>query len=262
MKTLIKLLCLSLLVSAIAVFAGCSEDKNELVASTVAIEETTDDSKMNINDQADLSKLHAINYENGDEFAGAWKITEGEGTKYKSFVYVFDGNKKAYLVIGTTGYYEKYGLETTADDKGNAIKTMTVQLMFGLNGVYTYEFSDDKNTVTLTNTEDKSVTKMQKSASFSYVPIPDPEPVIDEALLGAWTDDNGEYYYFDKSGIMYNSINDLNFTFAKYSAKDGKVTSTFTTNKEETVTTDYKVNGDKLTYGEENFKKIAAEKLK
>lgn len=262
MKLFIKLLCLSLVLSSVMIFAGCGEDENELVATTAAIEETTEDSKMNITEQTDLSKLHTIDYENGDDFAGAWVITEGDGAKYKSFVYVFDGHQKAYLVIGTTGYYEKYQLETKKDDSGNTINTLTLQLMFGINGVYKYEFSDDKNTVTLTKTDDNSVTKMQKSASFSYVPIPDPEPVIDEALLGAWSDGNGEYYYFDKSGIMYNSINDLNFTYAKYSAKDGKVTSTFTTNKEETVTTDYKVDGETLTYGTDKYTRIPVKDLK
>ena len=44
MKTLIKILCAVLVLSSAAVFAGCGEN-NDLVASTVAVEETTDDSK-------------------------------------------------------------------------------------------------------------------------------------------------------------------------------------------------------------------------
>lgn len=259
MKTLIKILCAVLVLSSAAIFAGCGEN-NDLVASTVAVEETTDDSKMNISEQADISKLHAINYE-GDEFAGYWQITEGEGSQFKSFVYAFDGKGKAYLIIGTTGYIENYKAETKTDDSGSSYKAVTVQLMFGINGVYKYEFSEDKSTLTLTNTSGGKTTTLKKMATFSFVPIPEPEPVVDEKLLGAWKDDNGEYYYFDKSGIMYNTMNGINFTFAKYSAKDGKVTSVFTTNKEETNTVDYSVDGDTLTYNKFKFKKIAVDEL-
>ena len=260
MKLIIKILCAVLALSSIAVFAGCGEDDDSLVATTSAIVETTEDSKMNVSDQADLSKLHAINYE-GDEFAGAWQIVDGVGAKYKSFVYVFDGNKKAYLVIGTTGYIENYGIEDKADDSGNVVSTLTVQLMFGINGEYTYQFSEDKNELVLTNIKTKKTSTLKKLATFSYVPIPDPEPVIDETLLGAWKDDSGEYYYFDKSGIMYNSYG-VTFMFAKYSAKDGKITYTFTSNKEESNTVDYKVNGETLTFNGNPFKKIKVDELK
>lgn len=60
---------------------------------------------------------------------------------------------------------------------------------------------------------------------------------------------------------MYNTMNGINFTFAKYSAKDCKVTSVFTTNKEETNTVDYSVDGDTLTYNKFKFKKIAVDEL-
>lgn len=259
MKLLIKILCAVLALSSIAVFAGCGEDDDSLVATTSAIEETTEDSKMNVTDQADLSKLHAINYE-GDEFAGAWQIVDGEGSKYKSFVYVFDGNKKAYLVIGTTGYIENYSIESKTEN-GQTESIFTAQMMFGINGSYTYQFSEDKNELTLTNTKTKKTTTLNKLATFSYVPIPDPEPVVDEALLGAWKDDNGEYYYFDKSGIMYNSYG-VTFMYAKYSAKDSKVTYTFTSNKEETNAVDYSVKGDTLTFNGNPFKKIQVSELK
>lgn len=261
MKTIIKTLCVILALSSAAVFAGCGEEKNELVASTVSIEETTDDSKMNISDQTDISQLHAIDYD-GDEFAGAWQIAEGEGAKYKSFVYVFDGKGKAFLVIGSTGYIENYKIETNTDNNGSSEKTITVQLMFGINGIYSYEFSEDKNTLTLTDTKDYSVTKMQKMPTFSFVPIPDPEPVIDEALLGAWKNESGEYMYFDNSGIMYDTINGLTFTFSKYSAKDGKLTSVYMTNKEEKNESNYSVSGDNLTFGSNKFTRIAASELK
>ena len=258
-NTLIKILCAVLALSSISVFAGCGES-DELVATTAAVEETTEDSKMNISEQADLSKLYEINY-SGDDFAGAWQITEGEGSKYKNFVYMFNGNKKVYLVIGTTGYVETYSTDTVADESGNILTTLSAELMFGINGIYTSEFSDDKNTVVLTNIENKATTTMKKLASFSFIPIPDPEPVIDENLLGAWYDDNGEYFYFDKSGIMYNSINGLSFSFSKYSAKDGKVTSTVTTTKEETNSTAYSVSGDTLTYDNYKYKRISVDKL-
>ncbi len=259
MKLLIKILCAVLVLSSTAVFAGCGED-DSLVATTSSIEETSDDSKMNISDQADLSKLHAINYE-GDDFAGAWQIVEGEGSQFKSFVYVFDGNKNAYLIIGTTGYIENYGVEDKADANGNVVSTITAQMMFGINGTYTYEFSDDKNELTLTNIKSNKTTKLKKLATFSYVPIPDPEPVVDDDLLGAWKDKSGEYYYFDKSGIMYENYG-VSFYFAKYSADGGKITYTFTSNKEETKTIEYSIKDDTLTIDGNPFEKIPASELK
>ena len=264
MKTLIKILCAALVLSSAAVFSGCGDESTDPTQSAVTTAETTvsaAETTASVSDQADMSKLHAIDYE-GDDFAGAWRITDGEGSNFKSFVYVFDGKKKAYLVIGTTGYIENYSLEKKAADDGSVIDTFTAELMFGVNGTYTYEFSDDKNTLTLTSVSGGSTTTLEKLPSFSYIPEPDPDPVIDEALLGTWKDDNDEYYYFDKSGIMYNSINDLNFTFAKYSAKDGKVTSTYTTNKEEKNTVAYSISGEYLKYGDFTFKRASSDELK
>lgn len=258
-KLIAALLCLALTAFSAVIFSGCGEE--ELVASTVAVEETTDSAKMDISDSSVLSELHPINY-NGDQFAGAWQITEGEGTKYKSFVFVFDGEKTAYLIIGTTGYIEYYKLENKPDDTGTDVPTIKAEMMFGINGTYTYEFSNDSNTLKLTNIADQTTLTLTKLATFSFIPLPDPEPAIDEALLGAWSDSEGEYYYFDKSGIMYNSINELSFTYSKYSAKDGKVTSTYTTNKEETVENNYSVKDDVLTYGNYTYKRIPVEELK
>ena len=176
MKILIKILCAVLVLSSTAVFSGCGQD-NSLVATTSSIEETTEDSKMNVSEQADLSKLHAINYE-GDEFAGAWQIVDGEGSKFKSFVYVFDGNKKAYLVIGTTGYIENYEIEKNTDESGNAISTFSAELMFGINGTYTYEFSDDKSELVLTNIKIKRPPRSKSSLPFLMFPSPTPSPLL------------------------------------------------------------------------------------
>lgn len=259
-NTIIKILCAVLALSSAAVFSGCGEE-DDLVAATAAVETTTEDSKMNFSEQADLSKLYEIDYE-GDELAGAWQITDGEGAKYKSFVYMFDGKGKAYLVIGTTGYVENYSLDSVADESGKLTKALTAQLMFGINGIYTTDFSEDKSTVVLTNAEDKTTTTLTRLASYSFIPIPDPEPVVDESLLGAWKDDNGEYFYFDKSGIMYNSINGLSFSFSKYSAKDGKITSVTTTTQDDTTETAYSVSGDTLTYDGFKYSKIPSDELK
>ena len=50
--------------------------------------------------------------------------------------------------------------------------------------------------------------------------------------------------------------------FAKYSAKDGKVTYTFTSNKEETNTVDYSIKDDTLTYNGTPFERIPVSELK
>ena len=112
-----------------------------------------------------LSELHAINYD-GNDFAGAWHITEREeGDTYNSFTYVFDGDSSAYLMMGSMGYISNYELNPD-------INQIATQMMFGINGKYNYEFSDDKNTVTLTDSKTKKKTTLEKYMSFSCIPLP------------------------------------------------------------------------------------------
>lgn len=221
-----------------AAFAGCDTDKGS--SSSVESTEHIEVTETQNNKDFDLVSLHSFDLENGNEFAGAWKITAGAGSKLGDFSYVFDGKSNADLIVGTTGYCGKYALDK---DK----KTFTCQLMFGINGQYTYEKNGDDEIV-LTNTDSKETTTLTRIASLDFVPIPMKDAEIDEALLGAWESEDGECYYFDKSGIMYQNQYGTMFTYCKYSAKDGKITAVSNMGEEEdqTETFEYTVSGDEL----------------
>lgn len=249
-NTLIKILSLVLAVSAVCVFAGCDDEQDASSESTTSQTEssvsTTDDL------ETDIKALHYFDAESDDPFAGAWKITEGVGSDLSSFVFLFDGTETASIIIGTTGYVESYTVEETKN-------TFSTQLLFGLNGIYSYEFSNENTKVKLTNTDDKSTTTMEKLVSFDCIPIPDAEPKIDEAILGAWKSADGDTLYFDKNGIMYENF--LGFKYSKYSAENSVVTSTYTELEDATEEYEYSMNGDILTFNNCEYSRIPASEL-
>ena len=262
MKNSVKMICILLAFSLVAVFAGCSDNKEssdinptdefiEVTTAEPASEPMPDPEEVVA--EFDLTALHAVDYD-GNEFAGAWKITDGEGSQFESFVYMFDGSTSAYLMTGTMGYCGKYELDT-------AKKQFTSQLMFGIDGCYNYEFSDDKSTVVLTNTDGGKTTTLEKIVSFSYIPIPDSEPVIDKELLGAWSDENGEYLYFEKNGIMYETQLGVSFTFYSYSAQDGTIDAVYYMKDKETETMTYSVDGDTLTLNDYEYTRVSVDEL-
>ncbi|MCH5296140.1 MAG: hypothetical protein J1E85_00560 [Ruminococcus sp.] len=238
MKKFKAIFAVVLAAMCVCMFAGCdkSESINEPTESTEHIEVTGEAE----NKDFDLKSLHSFDLKNGNEFAGAWKITAGTGSKLDNFVYIFDGKSSANLVVGTTGYCGKYALDKTE-------KTFTCQLMFGINGQYTYEKNSDDEIV-LTNIESKETTTLSRIASFDMVPIPMQNAKIDNAILGAWKSENGEYYYFDKSGIMYQNQYGTMFTYYKYSAKDGTITavSNMGEAEDQTETFEYTVTDEEL----------------
>lgn len=255
MKRLNGIIALSLAAVMAAGFAGCGQASSQAQETTVevttaaATEAATDEVVKEVN----LSKLHEVNYD-GNDFAGAWHITGGEGDKYESFVYVFDGGKDAYLVVGTMAYCGHY--EINAE-----IKQFATQLAFGLNGKYTYKLSEDKNTMVLTNTENQAETTLERIMSFSFIPLPEEGASIDDALVGAWADDSGGYLYFDDQGIMYESQKGLSFTFYNYSAEDGVITAKYYMPDAQEDSYKYSVDGETLKYNDYEYKKISAGEL-
>ena len=251
-----KILSFILTCGIILSFTGCGEntENSEIIETTSLVDENT----VKVNDiKADLNSLQTYDLENGNEFAGAWKITDGEGSQYESFVYLFDGEKYASIVIDTMGYIGKYTIST--DDEGKEI--FSAQLMFGINGNYTFEISEDKNTIILTNEETQAETTLERIASFNCIPIPDENAKIDTNLLGAWKSDDGEYYYFDESGIMYQNQYGSIFTYFTYSAENSVITATYSMGEEETDTYEYSIQGNTLTLNGYTYKKIPASEL-
>ena len=231
MKRFTRILTLSLAALAVFSLAACSDNSSSSESeATTAVTEGTVDEKEKENEttpkrDVNLSELHAINYD-GNDFAGAWHITEREeGNTYNSFTYVFDGDSSAYLMMGSMGYISNYELNPD-------INQIATQMMFGINGKYNYEFSDDKNTVTLTN-----------------------------SIVGAWKDDSGGFLYFDDQGILYETQKGLSFTFYNYSAGDGKINTKCFMPDETKASVEYSVDGDTLTYNGYKYEKAETSEL-
>lgn len=258
-----KIIALALAVMAVTAFSGCNNESSysqtETTVAPTTVEATTvEPTTVNPNSDitSDLSSLHSYDIENGDELAGAWQITEGSGEQFGGFIYSFDGKGTAMLVLGNMGYLSEYTL-----DESN--KTLEVQLVFGLNGKYSYKLSEDKKTITLTNSEDNSTTKIEKIDSYSLLPSPEKNPKIDEKLLGAWLSENGEYLYFDADGIMYQNLYGVNIIYSSYNTVDGVITSQYKMQNEElTDTYNYSVSGDVLTMNDVAYNKIPVSELK
>lgn len=250
-NTFKRILSFILAVSTVCIFAGCDDDKKQSSSSS-----QNESSTSTTDIETDIKALHYYDPDSTDPFSGAWQITDGVGSDLESFVFLFDGYEAASLVVGSTGYVGTYSVDETEDGE-----TFTTQLLFGLDGTYTYEFSDENTNVVLTNTADNSTTTMQKVASFDCIPIPDTEPKIDEALLGAWESDNNETLYFDKSGIMYQNYIDFMYYYYKYSAEDSVVTATYYDPDEYTTDYDYSIDGDTLDFGGTLYTRIPASEI-
>lgn len=255
-KIIIKACLLAAAIASALLFAACGEENNSAQPTTVAQSQATAETQPT---KFDLNKLHTFDTTSKDPFSGVWHITEGDGAKYTSFAYMFDGNKTAFLMMGNTAFMQPY--EVSTDDDGNCI--LTAQLMFGINGTFVAEFNTSKDAVALTDNESQQITKIEKLDDYSILPEPDKNPVIDESILGAWTSDDGEYYYFDKSGIMYNNLYNNVYTYSAYSARDGKIKSTYSTGTEdEEAEYTYSLKDGKLIINGYEYKKISTSDLK
>lgn len=259
-KVFCKIMALTIAVSSVATFVGCGTNSSSenSTSTTTAIVETTAQNDENF----DMKSLHTFDAESSDPFAGVWHITAGEGISFKNFQYLFDGNGKGSMVIDNMGYCQDYGVTQDSTQEGAEGKsTFTCQFMFGINGVYTYEFSDSNSKVVLTNISSNKTTTMEKLVAYDFVPIPDAKPVVDNDLVGAWKSDSGEYYYFSKDGLMYHNQYGTIFTYYSYSAKENVITATYKMKDEVTETYDYTVDGDKLTMNNFEYTRISTSEL-
>ena len=262
MKKSSRLIAAILAAGMLASFAGCQNGSSDQTATTekVTIPVTTSaettapsTSAEELVKTIDLKALTPI-YEDGDDFAGSWKITDGAGSQYQSFVYQFDGKNVARLIIGTMGYLQKYQLKPES-------KSFTTQLMFGINGEYTYEISGDKKTITLKNTKSGETTTLTKQENYSCVPSAE-KGDIDEKLLGAWQDGDGGYLYFDRSGVMYELQKGMSFTFYNYSAGDGVINGVYNMDGEQKISYKYSVDDATLNYNDYKYTRCSAADIK
>ena len=257
---IVKFTCAALAAISLFSLTACGNngggEKKETTAPTVAettAEPTTAPKEMI--KEIDLHTLHPVN-EKGDRFAGVWQIVAGTGSQFENFYYEFNGSGTAYMTVGSMGFCGTYGIKSE-DGKDLFI----TQLMVGLNGKYTYEFSKDGASVVLTDIEDNNTSTLEKVSNYSAVPNAPESPKIDEALLGAWADERGNYLYFGKDGVMYDSQVGVTFYFYTYSAADGKIEQTYTVTEEVNEKSTYQVKDGKLVYNNIEYSPVSADEL-
>ena len=255
----------ALLLAVTALFSGCGDDgenssNNTSQTSQITQAAQSDTQSSTEKNGTDLSfgeseLPFASVYENGDDFVGAWKIVDGTGSQFEPFAFCFNGDGKGALAIDNAGYYAKYEIK-----EENGKKTFTSQMLFGINGEYTYSITDDKSKITLTKTDDNSKLTMQRIENFNCKPELN-DAKVDENLVGAWKSEDEEYFYFDESGLMYQNQYNTMFTYAAYSAEDSVLTADYSMEGEMSDEYEYKVDGDTLTLIGFSYERIDVSEL-
>lgn len=186
-----------------------------------------------------------------NDFAGTWKITNSDSDEIKNLQYTFDGDQRATLIMDNMGYLGTYAIKSNV---------FSCQLMYGINGTYAYE-KDGENKIVLVDTMTQEKVILEK-CELSIIPEAPKKPEIDEKLVGTWYDETGEYFYFDKSGVMYSNQYGIMCTFFTYTAKEGKITAEYVMDKNETDTYTYTLNDDgTLTMNDSSYKKVSDSEL-
>lgn len=255
---------MALLIAVTALFSGCQDDKassNSTDSTSKASQSSQSDTQSAAAEKGESlsfgeSELpFATVYKDGDEFEGAWKIVDGTGSQFEHFAFCFNGGGKGAIAIDNTGYYAKYEIK---EDDGK--KTFTSQMLFGINGEYTYAVSDDNSKITLTKTDDNSTLTMQKIKNFNCKPDLS-NSKADENLVGAWKSEDEEYFYFDESGLMYQNQYNTMFTYAAYTADGSVLTAKYSMEGEMSDEYEYTVDGDRLTLNGFSYERIETDEL-
>lgn len=235
------------LVALCAVASGCGEsnEQSSQQETTQATTQTAVSDKDSIDSMADLIPTDV----GTNDFAGIWKITNSDNDEISKLQYIFDGDQRANLVMDNMGYLGTYTVKSNV---------MACQLMFGLNGTYAYEKSGNKLTLTEVSTQEEVILE---KCETGIIPEAPQSAEIDEALLGAWKDETGEYYYFDKSGLMYDNQYGIMCTFFTYTAKDGKISAEYTMEDKQTDTYTYVFEDDTLILNGSKMEKLSDKEL-
>ena len=181
----------------------------------------------------------------GEILIGDWQIENQEGQNHTLFTYSFKDTGKVYMAMDNVAFGGDYTLGKTDDGKDTFATTM----YYNLNGTYEFEFSDDNNTMQLTETSDGTSFKMKRISDFSITPEAPENPVIDQNLLGSWKSksDGGILYSFDDKGIMTSNSYEVMIINAKYSAQDGKINLKYKQGSPVEDSYSYSLDGDVIT---------------
>lgn len=193
-KAYTKSIVATILCSMLAVTAvGCSDNgaqssaQAETQVQSTTQAETTAPGATNFS----LENIHAPKENSADPFVGYWKISEGAGSNLENFIFLFNGKGNASLIIGNMGYCSTYSVGT---DEQTGEETFKCQLMFGINGDYSYVVADDGKKITITNNGEDSV--LEKIDNPSFVPSTPENPQIDKKTCWRMGQRNGTLLLF------------------------------------------------------------------
>jgi len=125
-------------------------------------------------------------------------------------------------------------------------KTLETSFIVGLQGKYSYELSEDENTLTLTDENSTSETVLLRQKPYNFIPEAPKKPVIDENITGWWKGENGLIYYLGNDGIMYSNIISSETCYT-YQTENGKIKAVYDCGGDTNYDVDYKYKDGVLT---------------
>lgn len=227
----LKSISLILIICCVFIFAGCNGE--------------------NTNESTEPSTTPQV--ESDNPLMGTWQFVNENGENHTLFSYIFQDEKTAIMAMGNVAFYSDLKLDK--NDEGE--DTLTAQLYYNINGTYVYEISEDGKTMNIkeegSDSEESLV--MSKVDDYKFMPEASENPEIDEKLIGNWQDKEGSgiTYTFNENGTLENDSYGVMKIYARYSAKDGKLTYKYNQGTAMEDTYDYSFNGDVLIIDEDEF---------
>ncbi len=215
MKKVLCILFVTVLTVLTVVLSGCNEEKkdNPETKATETTSQTEETKSKNTKKTYDIKGYLDSFVEGDNDFYGTW---QPESFSYMNIV--FRNDNLAEMITGSEGYFSKYGIDENK-------KTVKLKLMPNvIDGEYNYEFSDDKQKLTLMLDSTEYVFVKQKD--FTMVPDPPEKPMIDSDILGWWENEDGLFYCFQEDGIMYENSISMETVYT-YTIQDNKILATY-----------------------------------
>ena len=239
-----RFLCITLaavIVLFSLILAGCNDENKK--TSETKVTETSSKTSQTVGDNEIQNYLDSF-IKGKSDFYGAWKPKD-----FNFMTIIFRNDNLAELVSGENeGYFSKYTLKD---------KTINVQLMPNIiDGTYNFKFSEDKQTLTLSQGGSEIVLVKQKD--FTIVPKAPQNPTIDKEILGWWENEDGSFYCFQQNGVMYENSISMEFCYT-YSAGNGKIKAVYNSGGKQNEEFTYSVkNGNLILNGNRCTKKKMA----
>ena len=244
MKKILCILLITILTVLTVVLSGCNEEKkdNPETKATETTSQTEETKPKKAKKNYDIQGYLDSFVKGDSDFYGTW---QPETFSYMNVM--FRNDNLAEMITGSEGYFSEYGI----DEKN---KTVKLQLMPNvIDGEYNYEFSDDKQKLTLTSDSTEYV--FVKQNDFTMVPEPPEKPMIDSDILGWWENKDGLFYCFQKDGLMYENNISMETVYT-YTHQDNKIVATYSIGSDMTDEFIYSFKNGELTLdGEKCTKK-------